>query len=128
MASWRRLVDIRSGWPSVDPGLMRHAITLQRFGASSPVAFDEAGPVLTWGPFATAMAAIEVVSGTDVIHSGQDTTKLFLMVAIWYQPGILPNMRVVADTGSTYLIQAIENVLEMNVVLVLTCLGLGPNE
>lgn len=121
-------VRIENGWPVVDVGSMRHAITIQQQGPTSPPTTDAAGPHLVWSTFATALAAIETVRGTDVIRAGQDTTQLFLTATIWYQAGILPNMRVISDNGSVYVIQAIENILELNVVLVLNCLALGQNQ
>ncbi len=122
------LVQIRNGWPVVNVGAMRHAIAIQQQQPVSPPVYDAAGPVLAWTTFVSALAAIETLRGTDVIKSGQTTAQLFLMVTLWYQPGILPSMRVVSDNGSIYVIQAVENILELNVVLVLTCLGLGANE
>lgn len=112
----------------VNVGAMRHAIAIQQQQPVSPPVYDAAGPVLAWTTFVSALAAIETLRGTDVIKSGQTTAQLFLMVTLWYQPGILPSMRVVSDNGSIYVIQAVENILELNVVLVLTCLGLGANE
>ena len=121
-------VTITNNWPSIDIGRMRHAITIQQMGTSSPPVYDASGPSLTASTFTTAMAAIETVRGTDVIRSGQATTQLFLTVGMWYQPGILPNMTVLSDNGSRYVIQSVENILEMNVVLILNCLALGSNE
>jgi len=122
------LVDTSSGWPSIDPGRMRHSVTIQKQGPTSPPSYDSTGPVLAWSAFATARAAIEIMCGTDVIKSGQTTTQLFLTVAILFQAGILPNMRVLNENGSVYVIQSIENVLEMNQILLLTCVGLGAND
>jgi head-tail adaptor len=67
------------------------------------------------------------VSGTDVLRGGQDTTKLFLTVTIRWQTGIVPTMRVQSLNG-TYVIQAVENPGERNVILTLRCLGLGVNQ
>ena len=128
MPQYSSFVRIENGWPTVDVGSMRHAITIQQQGPTSPPTYDSAGPHLVWTTFAAAMAAIETVRGTDVIKSGQDTTQLFLTATIWYQAGIQPNMRVVSDNGSVYVIQAVENILELNVVLVLKCLALGQNQ
>jgi len=125
---WPSFVQIRDGWPSIDIGRMRHPITIFAQGPANPVTYDAAGPLMSPTVFAKALAAIEAVRGTDVIKSGQDTTQLFLTVGMWFQPGILPNMQVQSDNGSTYVIQSVENVLEMNVVLLLNCLGLGLNQ
>lgn len=116
-------VEIRNGWPVVDVGALRHAITIQQQQSGS----DASGSVAIWANFISALAAIETIRGTDVIKGGQTGTQLYLTVTMWYQDGVLPNMRVVSDNGSVYVIQAVENILEMNVVLVLNCLALGPN-
>jgi SPP1 family predicted phage head-tail adaptor len=121
-------VKVVNGWPSIDIGALRHAITILALGPSSPPTYDEAGPQLTWQPVASAMAAINPISGKDVIKGGQTTTQLNLAIAMWYQDGILPNMRVQSDNGSIYVIQSIENVMEMNVVLTLNCVGLASND
>ena len=120
-------VQYNGNYPTIDIGRMIHRVTIQSEGAASPPEYDSAGQVIGWGAFTTAWAAIEYVKGTDMVKAGQTITELFLTVGLWYQPGILPNMRVQAPNGSVYRIQSIENVREMNVVLVLNCLGLGPN-
>lgn len=110
-------------WPSIDPGKLRHQIVILKENTTA----DSSGATASWIPFIYTYASIEPMRGTDVVKAGQDTTQLFLTVSINYQSGILPNMRVKAPNG-TYIIQAIENVQEMNTVLKFTCLGLGPNE
>jgi Phage head-tail joining protein len=123
------LVKIVGGRPTLEIGALRHSVTIQQSGPSSPPAYDAAGVVANaWYPFATAMAAMDAVRGTDVIKGGQTGTQLFMTVAMWWQNGILPNMRVVTEYGSVFVIQSVENVLEMNVALILNCLGLGANE
>jgi head-tail adaptor len=126
--AWPSFVKIVNGFPSIDIGKMRHAITIQKEGPTSPPTTDVAGPAMAWNPFTTADAAIDAVRGTDVIKGGQTTTQLFLTVAIWFQAGILPNMRVLNENGSIYVIQSVENVMEMNTVMVLNCLAIGANE
>ena len=121
-------VAIRNGWPSIDIGSMRHPVTIQALGAGSPVTFDAAGAVTTWQTFAQVMAAIDPVRGTDVIRGGQITTQLYLTVAIWFCPGILASMRIVTDTGSVYVIQSVEDVLELHQVMLLNCIAFNANE
>lgn len=127
----------KEGYPTIDLGKMRHSITIQYQTPASPPAFDAGGPVLQWSQFLpnpnasppdVIMAAIGPVSGKDVIKSGQTVTQLFVTVAMWYQPGILPNMRVVSDNGAVYIIQSIENALELNVAITLNCIAIGAND
>ena len=110
-------------WPTLDPGEMRHEITILKQAESS----DASGNTVVMAPFVTAWAKIEPVRGIDVIRSGQVTTQLFLTISIWWQAGILADMQVQALNG-LYVIQSVENLLEMNQVLKLNCVALGRNE
>jgi head-tail adaptor len=110
-------------WPTLDSGDLRHQITIL-----APVpATDISGSTVAMVPLVTCYAKIEPVRGLDVIKAGQETTQLYLTVSIWWQAGILPNMQVRALNG-LYLIQSIENPLELNVVLKLSCLAIGKNQ
>lgn len=122
------LYTVCNGQPVPNVGLFIHLITIQSQGLASPPTYDAAGPVVGWIDLTTVMAGIETVRGTDVIKGGQTTTQLYLTLTMWYAPGVLPNMRVISDNGNRYIIQSIENILERNVVMVLNCLGLGPND
>ena len=110
-------------WPTLDAGEMRHQITILGQVPSS----DVSGSTVTMAPILTCYAKIVPVRGVDVIKSGQETTQLFLIVSIWWQAGIAANMQVQALNG-LYLIQSVENVLELDVVLKLNCLALGKND
>ena len=109
-------------WPTLDSGEMRHQITILAQAPSS----DVSGSTVAMVPLVTCYAKIEPVRGIDVIRSGQETTQLFLIISIWWQSGILANMQVQALNG-LYLIQSVENVLELDVVLKLNCLAIGRN-
>lgn len=110
-------------WPAVNPGELVHWVTIQHQVQSS----DISGTTVIWSPLVSTWAKIDPVRGSDVLRSGQATTQLFLAVTIRWQSGILPNQRVQAKNG-TYVIQAIENPGERNILLVLNCLGLGANQ
>ncbi len=113
-----------TAWPQIDPGKMVHQVTIL---SQQPVS-DISGTSIQWVPFVVTWAEIVPVRGIDVVRSGQDTTKLFLTIRIRWQTGILPKMRLQTVSGDNYIIQAIENPGERNIILVLTCLGLGANE
>jgi SPP1 family predicted phage head-tail adaptor len=112
-----------SSWPSIDPGKMVHQITLLQ----QQTVTDISGTTIRWVPFVRTWAQIDPVKGSDVLRSGQATTQLFLTVKIRWQTGVLPNMRVQSLNG-TYVIQAIENPGERNVILILNCLALALNQ
>jgi SPP1 family predicted phage head-tail adaptor len=99
---------------------MVHQIRIQRQQASS----DISGATTVWVDFLACRGAIDPVRGADVIKSGQDTTQLFSIVTIWWQAGILPNMRLVAN-GRTHIIQSADDPGERHVILKLNCLALG---
>ena len=109
-------------WPTLDSGEMRHQITI----LGQVPSLDVSGGTVAMVPLLTCYAKIEPVRGLDVIKSGQETTQLFLIISIWWQAGILANMQVQALNG-LYLIQSVENLLELDVVLKLNCLAIGKN-
>jgi hypothetical protein len=120
-------VKIVNGYPTIDVGALRSRVTIIALAAGDAPSYDASGVALSEQVVASAWAAIEAMRGTDVIRSGQTVTQLYLTIAMWYQPGLLPNMLVRTDTGSEYTIQSVENVREMNVVIVLNCIGFGEN-
>lgn len=123
----KSFVIVDGGYPRIDPGRMRHRIKVLAPGSYDPLTFDAAGPVSTPVEFCSAWAAIEVIRGSDLIRSGQVTSQTFLIVGMWFQPGIASNMQVQHPNGSVYVVQNVENVMEMDVVLVLNCVALGAN-
>jgi SPP1 family predicted phage head-tail adaptor len=110
-------------WPAGNPGDYLHEITILR-----PVdTVGSSGPKTTYEPFVRARAKIEPLTATDVIASGQTVSELGLPVTIPYQAGIESNMRVLA-AGGTYTIKEIQDVLEMHVTLILTCIAIKGNQ
>jgi SPP1 family predicted phage head-tail adaptor len=109
-------------WPSINPGELRHEVTIQQATATT----DVSGATVGLSDFTTAMVKIEWTNGSEPVQAGQVSTQSHPLITMRYQPGILPNMVVVARTGS-YTIQYIEDVNEMNVLLKLHCLALGAN-
>jgi hypothetical protein len=63
-----------------------------------------------------------------MIIGGQTVSEVILLITIRWQPGILPNTRIMTEQGNTYIVQAIRNVEERNVLLELTCVGFGAND
>ncbi len=117
---------LNSPWPSIDPGQFRHQITLLEQVSSS----DASGMTVTYQPDdipVTAWAKIEYLRGMDIIKAGQDISQVYLKITAWYRPEFTANKRIQAPNGNQYVIQAVENVSEMNVYMVLTCLGIGAN-
>ena len=111
-------------WPSIDPGSMIHRITILQQTPGS----DSSGTTVNWTPFVVAWAAINPVRANDIVRHGLDTAQLYVSIEIRWQAGILTNMRVQTESGAIYIIQAIENQQERNVILRLVCIAVGPNE
>jgi head-tail adaptor len=110
-------------WPSINPGELRHLVTINQQQASSDASGNEVAMVEL---YLDVPAKCKIFKGTDVIKSGQQTTNTYLTVTIWFQPGILPNMQLQRKGDTvTYLIQSIDNLELMDIVLVLNCLAIG---
>ena len=105
-------------WPSLNPGELRHRVTV----LAETVTANAAGSDTTLSPVISAWAKIEPMTGTDVIRSGQNITQLPVVVSMYYDARVQPNMQLQAPNGR-YAIQAIRNVLELNAVMELTCLA-----
>ena len=86
-----------------------------------------AGTDTVLSPVISAWAKIEPMKGTDVIRSRQNVTELPVVVSMYYDARVQPKMQLQALNGR-YAIQAIRNVLELNVVMELTCLAIAGAE
>lgn len=116
-------------WPSIDPGKLRHLVTIQSYGPTNPASFDAAGSVNGWTDFTTAYAFIDPMHAEDMLRAGQASAQVEIPITIRWQPGITAGMRVISnDTNSTFVIRGIINHEDRNVLLTLTCLGIGANE
>jgi len=117
---------LNSTFPTIDPGQFRHQITL----LEQVVGSDASGATVTYAPESQpvkAWAKIEYLRGTDIIKSGQDVSQVYLKITAWYRAEFSANKRIQGPSGNQYVIQAVENVLEMNTYMVLMCLGVGAN-
>lgn len=114
--------------PSIKAGDLRHSITI----FAQTIVDGKAGKIPTYTtPFAENVpAAIEPMSATDVLRSGQAISEVNIPITIRYLPGIQANMRIQFNNGTTnpiYIVQGIINVDERNRRLTLACKALGPN-
>lgn len=128
--AWPNFVQIKNGWPAIDIGRMRHSISIQQLLPSAPPIIDASGQVESWQqvlPLAgdLLMAAIEVSRSAEAFKGGQTTAQSFFSIGFWFQAGVVPGMRVVNENGTVCVIESVNNILEMNIVLVLTCIALG---
>lgn len=119
-------VQFKYGLPWMDPAKLRHRVTFLKQLPSS----DASGATVNWvagSPPDTCWAEIAPMRAEDVIKGGQDVSQVRITVTTRYKAGRVPNSRLQTPNGSIFLIEGIQNVLEMNQWLVLTCLGLGAN-
>ena len=87
---------------------------------------DISGAKINYTPFLTTWAEIQYVRGSDVLTGGQIVTQSFMTVRMGFRQGVASNMQVQTANGK-YVIQSIENELEMNAVLILNCVAIaGP--
>ena len=107
-------------WPTLNAGELRHRVTV----LAETQTVTAAGTDTALAPVLSAWAKLEPMKGTDVIRSGQNITQLPVIVSMYYDARVQPNMQLQALNGR-YAIQAIRNVLELNAVMELTCLAIA---
>jgi head-tail adaptor len=109
-----------SAWPHIDPGKKRHQIQIQ-----APVASENNMGAPTWPPFYTCWAAIETKAMREVFQEGFVSQVVHVICIDWPGRRVVINASqrvVVLSSGSVYLIQAVDNVEERNLVLRLQCI------
>jgi SPP1 family predicted phage head-tail adaptor len=101
-------------WLTVNPGELRHLVELQQ----QTTAPDTVGqPQPTWTTIRTAYAAIAVATQKETWQPSQFTSDVTHTIKLrWTLTTIRPAMRVVYGTH-VYQIQAVDNVLQKNLVL-----------
>jgi len=107
-------------WPAVNPGRLRHRITIKRPVVGSGVS----GSKVTWQDFVTTYADIQPGKPGEAVRSGQITSVLYVVITMNWQSGIQAKMQVQGPSG-LYVIEDVVNVGELNVTLNLMCLALG---
>jgi head-tail adaptor len=115
-----------SGYPSIDPGDLRHLITY----LEQTTVNDASGVSTAWlpaSPPVTSWAGMETINVRDMIQGGQTISQVIAKWTVRWEPGIAQTSRFVDENGGFWIIEAVNNVQARNVLLELTCLGLGPN-
>jgi head-tail adaptor len=113
-----------TAWPHIDPGKKRHRVSIHAQGTKQ----DGTGGVTpTLGLAAlNCYAAIETLTGRELFQDGFVSQVVHRISIDWPRSlRVTVDMRVVVYQhagASVYEIQAIENVQERNLVMVLTCL------
>lgn len=77
----------------MDAGRLNRRVTIETPTITRGTSFKE--PVETWATFATVWAAIEPLSGRELLANRQVENEVTTRVRIRYLAGVLPKMRVV---------------------------------
>jgi head-tail adaptor len=120
-------MSLTSAIPGIDPGQFRHLVTLLEESTSGS---DASGAPVSWAvgdPPLTAYMKIESLKADEIIKAGLDVSQVDLKLTGWYRPQFTAQSRIQAPSGNVYIVQAVQNVLEMNIFMVLLCLGVGAN-
>jgi SPP1 family predicted phage head-tail adaptor len=99
----------------LNPGDLRHRITIQTFTESSN---DYNEPVKTWATFATVWASVSPLIGREYFASQQITAEVTGKIRMRYLEGVTPKMRVLFS-GKIYDIAAVIDIEERHIEHVL---------
>jgi SPP1 family predicted phage head-tail adaptor len=105
-------------WPSIDPGELRHLVEIQY-----PVETQDTNGalLLSWSKFAQVKCRIDPYGGGEKwSDAALQTTNLFKF-KMRYCDGITTKMRIQYD-NRTFDIKNVENVMERNLIHIITCL------
>ena len=114
-------------WPHSNPGRRNHKIVLLRETQVQTTAgvetrwLPDSPPYWVWG-------RITPGKGEDLAFEGQLTSKTPIEIEIRYNAQFVQGAQVKAPSGAQYVIRSINNDGEMNLVMILTCEGLGLND
>jgi SPP1 family predicted phage head-tail adaptor len=91
---------------SVNPGRLRHRITVKTRPTSQNSYGEEITDITQWNDFASFYAAISPSSGREFYAAQQINAKVSTIFIIRYYPGIKPNMKVVYGTRTFNILAA----------------------
>lgn len=114
-----------AAWPRIDPGKKRHRIEIQGQGETTQDTFGQISGA--WNPILDCYAAIETMTAREQFQDGFVSQVVHRISIDWTRVPIKASMRVVVHpifgaNASVYEIQAVENVQQRNLVMVLTCI------
>lgn len=106
----------------VQPGELRHSVQIQQLQGGQA---SDGSPTQSWTTVLSPMAAIMTASSREVYQAAQFTAQVSHVLKIrWTAVPLSGGMQVLYGSR-TFKVQAIENVLERNRVLMLHCLELN---
>ena len=103
----------------LDPGSMRHQVSIQSQSASPDP--TTGAPTQAWQTVRTTWASISTVSSKELFLANQFADQASHLVSMrWTSVRLSAGMRVVFGSR-VFTVQNVENVLERNIRLNLTC-------
>jgi len=106
--------------PSLRAGDLCHQVSFSRGSATQ----DTSGqPLNTWTPYLTTRARVENLSGQQLYQADAFTAQAVWRITLRFHPGIAAGDRCFFG-AHVYIVQIVNNRLERNRVLDLTCIEL----
>lgn len=104
----------------INPGYLRHKITIQKQNNNSDKQDDYGQPLDIWVDVARSWASINPISGKEIFAAETVSSEITHKIKIRYRSGITPDMRIVFN-GRIFEIKSIINFQERNIDLQLMC-------
>jgi SPP1 family predicted phage head-tail adaptor len=107
--------------PSIGAGELVHRIQIQKPVTAPGDSFGQSITPDTWDTVLTVRAAIEPIGAGERNESGQLISEVSYRVTIRWTPVFIGANYRVLFRGRTFVVQAVNNLLERNRVLILFC-------
>lgn len=102
-------------------GSLRHYVTFQKLGPTSPPTYNAAGEVLEWAPvFVNVSASIGPARASSVYKDQQGIALVVIPITCRYLSGITSDMQITWQNG-TYSIEGILDIDERNWLMEIEC-------
>lgn len=110
---------LRGAIPRINPGRLRHIITLQRLSG----AVDTTGQQTTWADIASIRAELEPMGGKELFTGQQIVAPGTFMITVRWSPNwaLAPKDRIVKG-DRIFDISNVNNVEERNILLEITAI------
>jgi SPP1 family predicted phage head-tail adaptor len=102
----------------IQPGKLRHSVTIQKLTGTLDAAGQE---VQAWETYGVRWAAIEPLQGRELFSARQIHAEITTRITVRYLAGVTPKMRVLFGSR-TFDIQEVINPEERNAELQLMCI------
>jgi SPP1 family predicted phage head-tail adaptor len=104
----------------MNPGAMRHSITIKVRPTTQNSYGEEITNILQWNDFVTRYASVSPVTGREFYAAQQTNTKVSTKFTIRFIPGITAAMKVVYGVR-TFNIISVQDTDERHITITLIC-------